>query len=146
VVINKIDIALCWSRPGSDSQGGGRATPGKPIAYTNCKTGSGLDQVVNFILETVLFRGSLVEGSFAKVNRRMISDVKIDPGSLLEVTTPLKTADLYMRLLRSRWSVCRHSPVCQLPSGCLRLSVSITLTRTAPTSILGASPGLLAGG
>jgi len=27
----------------------------------------------------------------------MISDVKIDPGSLLEVTTPLKTAP-YMRL------------------------------------------------
>jgi len=56
VVINKIDIAPCWSRPGSDSQGGGRATPGsKPIAYTNCKTGSGLDQVVNFILKLFYF-------------------------------------------------------------------------------------------
>jgi len=28
---------------------------GKPIAYTNCKTGSGLDQVVNFILKLFYF-------------------------------------------------------------------------------------------
>jgi len=55
VVINKIDIALCWSRPGSDSQEAAERRRGKPIAYTNCKTGSGLDQVVNFILKLFYF-------------------------------------------------------------------------------------------
>jgi urease accessory protein len=29
---------------------------GKPILYTNCKTGEGLDRVRDFILETVLFQ------------------------------------------------------------------------------------------
>lgn len=56
VVINKIDIApyvgadLATIR--RDTQ---QRRPG-PVAYTNCKTEVGLDQVEQFILETVLFR------------------------------------------------------------------------------------------
>jgi urease accessory protein len=61
-VINKIDIA---PYVGADlaviRQEATERRQGKPIAYTNCKTGEGLDQVLQFILETVLFRGSLVE-------------------------------------------------------------------------------------
>jgi urease accessory protein len=57
VVINKIDIA---PYVGADLDLMRHQAPlyrqGKPIAYTNCKTGEGLDGVVNFILETVLFR------------------------------------------------------------------------------------------
>ncbi|AFZ26797.1 urease accessory protein UreG [Cylindrospermum stagnale PCC 7417] len=57
VVINKIDIA---PYVGADLDLIRQQAPlyrrGKPIAYTNCKTGEGLNQVVNFILETVLFR------------------------------------------------------------------------------------------
>jgi urease accessory protein len=56
VVINKIDIA---PYVGADLDLMRHQAPlyrqGKPIAYTNCKTGEGLDEVVNFILETVLF-------------------------------------------------------------------------------------------
>lgn len=58
VVINKIDIApyvgadLATIR--RDTQ---QRRPG-PVAYTNCKTDVGLDQVEQFILETVLFRTS----------------------------------------------------------------------------------------
>jgi urease accessory protein len=64
VVINKIDIA---PYVGADLNLIRQQAPlhrrGKPIAYTNCKTGEGLDEVVNFILETVLFRSpSLVNG------------------------------------------------------------------------------------
>lgn len=57
VVINKIDIA---PYVGADLDLIRQEAPlyrrGKPIVYTNCKTGEGLDEVVNFILETVLFR------------------------------------------------------------------------------------------
>lgn len=57
VVINKIDIA---PYVGADLELIRKEAPlyrrGKPIAYTNCKTKEGLDEVVNFILETVLFR------------------------------------------------------------------------------------------
>ncbi len=57
VVINKIDIA---PYVGADLNLIRQQAPvhrrGKPIIYTNCKTGEGLDEVVNFILETVLFR------------------------------------------------------------------------------------------
>lgn len=57
VVVNKIDIA---PYVGVDLDLIRQEAPlyrrGKPIVYTNCKTGEGLDEVVNFILETVLFR------------------------------------------------------------------------------------------
>ncbi|MBD2018991.1 urease accessory protein UreG [Leptolyngbya sp. FACHB-36] len=63
-VINKIDIAPFVGadldlirRDAIDRR------RGKAIAYTNCKTGEGLDQVVGFILETVLFRSSTVLSS-----------------------------------------------------------------------------------
>ena len=56
VVINKIDLA---PYVGADldliHQQAPQHRKGKPIAYTNCKTGTGLDQVGKFILETVLF-------------------------------------------------------------------------------------------
>jgi urease accessory protein len=61
VVINKIDIA---PYVGADLDLMRHQAPlyrqGKPIAYTNCKTGEGLDEVINFILETVLFRSPSV--------------------------------------------------------------------------------------
>jgi len=64
VVINKIDIA---PYVGADLDLMRHQAPlyrqGKPIAYTNCKTGEGLDEVVNFILETVLFRSFSVTAS-----------------------------------------------------------------------------------
>ncbi|BAZ46856.1 urease accessory protein UreG [Chondrocystis sp. NIES-4102] len=57
VVINKIDLA---PHVGADLNLIREQAPafrhGKPIVYTNCKTGEGLLQVKNFILETVLFR------------------------------------------------------------------------------------------
>ena len=57
VVINKIDIAP-YVR--ADLKLIRQQAPlhrqGKPIAYTNCQTGKGLDEVVSFIEETVLFR------------------------------------------------------------------------------------------
>lgn len=56
VVINKIDIA---PYVGADldliRQEAGDRRQGKPIAYTNCKTGAGLDQVIAFIEERLLF-------------------------------------------------------------------------------------------
>ena len=59
VVINKIDIAP-YVR--ADLKLIRQQAPlhrrGKPIAYTNCKTGTGLDEVVDFIKETVLFRST----------------------------------------------------------------------------------------
>ncbi|MBD2384451.1 urease accessory protein UreG [Cylindrospermum sp. FACHB-282] len=59
VIINKIDIA---PYVGADLDLIRQQAPlyrrGKPIAYTNCKTGEGLNEVVNFILKTVLFRSS----------------------------------------------------------------------------------------
>ncbi|PSB60773.1 urease accessory protein UreG [filamentous cyanobacterium CCP1] len=61
VVINKIDIA---PYVGADldviRRDAADRRPGKPIAYTNCKTGEGLEQVMQFILEKVLFRTVLV--------------------------------------------------------------------------------------
>ena len=57
VVINKIDIA---PYVGADLNLIRQQAPvhrrGKAIAYTNCKTGEGLDEVVGFIEEAVLFR------------------------------------------------------------------------------------------
>ncbi len=60
VVINKIDLApyvnanLDLIRKQAPVY-----RQGKPIAYTNCKTGVGLNEVVNFILERILFRTAL---------------------------------------------------------------------------------------
>ncbi|MBE9077137.1 urease accessory protein UreG [Romeria aff. gracilis LEGE 07310] len=59
VVINKVDIA---PYVGADLAVIRREVAArrreKPVAYTNCKTGEGLDQVVYFISETVLFQTS----------------------------------------------------------------------------------------
>lgn len=56
VVINKIDLA---PYVGADLDLIRQEAPlhrqGKPIVYTNCRTGEGLDEVVEFILRTVLF-------------------------------------------------------------------------------------------
>jgi urease accessory protein len=55
-IINKIDIA---PYVGADldliRKEAAERRSQKPIAYTNCKTGEGLDDVINFIEETVLF-------------------------------------------------------------------------------------------
>ena len=63
VAVNKIDIA---PYVGADLDLIRQQAPdhrrGKPIVYTNCKTGEGLDQVVKFILETVLFRSPVAVG------------------------------------------------------------------------------------
>jgi urease accessory protein len=57
VVINKIDIA---PYVGADldliQREASERRRGKPIAYTNCKTGEGLDQVVQFIFNQLLFQ------------------------------------------------------------------------------------------
>lgn len=62
VVINKIDIA---PYVGADlkliRQEAAERRRGKPIAYTNCRLGEGLEEVMHFILETILFRAALVE-------------------------------------------------------------------------------------
>jgi len=64
VVVNKIDIA---PYVGADLDLIRQEAPlyrrGKPIVYTNCKTGEGLDEVVNFILETLLFRSPSAIGT-----------------------------------------------------------------------------------
>ncbi|MBD2184083.1 urease accessory protein UreG [Planktothrix sp. FACHB-1355] len=64
VVINKIDIA---PYVGADLELIRKEAPlyrrGKPIAYTNCKTKEGLNEVVNFIMETVLFRSATAKVS-----------------------------------------------------------------------------------
>ena len=61
VVINKIDLA---PYVGADLDLIKKQAPqhrqGKAIAYTNCKTGAGLDKVVDFIQERVLFHRSSV--------------------------------------------------------------------------------------
>ena len=61
VVINKIDLA---PHVGADldliRQQAPQHRQGKAIAYTNCKTGAGLDKVVDFIQERVLFHRSSV--------------------------------------------------------------------------------------
>jgi urease accessory protein len=57
VIVNKIDLA---PYVGADldliRQQAPEHRQGEPIIYTNCKTGEGLAQVRDFILETVLFR------------------------------------------------------------------------------------------
>ena len=55
-VINKIDIApYVGANLDLIRQEAPIYRQGKPIAYTNCKTGEGLDVVMNFILEKLLF-------------------------------------------------------------------------------------------
>ncbi len=60
VVINKIDLAP-YVNANLDliREQAPVYRQGKPIAYTNCKTGVGLNEVVNFILERILFRSPL---------------------------------------------------------------------------------------
>ncbi|MGD1702236.1 urease accessory protein UreG [Dapis sp. BLCC M229] len=60
VVINKIDLAS-YVNANLDliREQAPVYRQGKPIAYTNCKTGVGLNEVVNFILERILFRSPL---------------------------------------------------------------------------------------
>ncbi|MGD1712969.1 urease accessory protein UreG [Dapis sp. BLCC M172] len=60
VVINKIDLAP-YVNANLDliREQAPVYRQGKPIAYTNCKTGVGLNEVVNFILERILFRTAL---------------------------------------------------------------------------------------
>lgn len=57
VVINKIDIA---PYVGADlniiDRDAKERRKGKPIAYTNCKTGEGLDRVMQFIFNKLLFQ------------------------------------------------------------------------------------------
>ncbi|MBW4691757.1 MAG: urease accessory protein UreG [Lyngbya sp. HA4199-MV5] len=57
VVINKIDLAP-YVEADLDliHREATERRQGKPIAYTNCKTGEGLDQVMQFIFDKLLFR------------------------------------------------------------------------------------------
>ncbi len=57
VVINKIDLAP-YVEADLDliHREATERRRGKPIAYTNCKTGEGLDQVMKFIFDKLLFR------------------------------------------------------------------------------------------
>ena len=60
VVINKIDLApYVNANLNLIRKQASVYRQSKPIAYTNCKTGVGLNEVVNFILERVLFRTAL---------------------------------------------------------------------------------------
>ena len=60
VVINKIDLApYVGANLDLIRQQAPQHRNQKPISYTNCKTGEGLSEVVDFILETVLFRTAL---------------------------------------------------------------------------------------
>ena len=57
VVINKIDLApYVGANLDLIRQQAPLYRRGKPIAYTNCKTGEGLAEVESFILKTVLFQ------------------------------------------------------------------------------------------
>ena len=57
VVINKIDLApYVGANLDLIRQQAPLHRRGKPIAYTNCKTGEGLAEVESFILKTVLFQ------------------------------------------------------------------------------------------
>jgi urease accessory protein len=62
VVINKIDLA---PYVGADldliRKETGDRRPHKPTAYTNCKTGEGLDQVITFIEDRLLFHCSTAQ-------------------------------------------------------------------------------------
>lgn len=63
VAINKIDIApYVGANLDLIRQQAPEHRRGKPIVYTNCKTGVGLDEVVKFILATVLFRSPVAVG------------------------------------------------------------------------------------
>lgn len=58
VVINKIDLApYVGANLALIRQEAPQYRQGKPIAYTNCKTGAGLAAVIDFISERVLFKG-----------------------------------------------------------------------------------------
>ncbi len=58
-VINKIDLApYVGANLDLIRQEAAERRKAKPIAYTNCKTGEGLQQVIDFIEETILFRRS----------------------------------------------------------------------------------------
>ena len=60
VVINKIDLApYVGANLNLIRQQAPQYRRQKPISYTNCKTGEGLSEVVDFILNTVLFRTAL---------------------------------------------------------------------------------------
>lgn len=60
VVINKIDLApYVNANLNLIRKQASVYRQSKPIVYTNCKTGVGLNEVVNFILERVLFRTAL---------------------------------------------------------------------------------------
>lgn len=64
VVINKIDLApYVGANLDLMSQQAAEHRPGKPVIYTNCKTGFGLAEVVNFMLEKVLFVTPVSVGS-----------------------------------------------------------------------------------
>lgn len=67
VVINKVDLA---PYVGADldliRREAAQRRGEKPTVYTNCKTGDGLDQVVQFIVTTVLFRSFQSEPMFSK--------------------------------------------------------------------------------
>ena len=55
-VVNKIDIApYVGADLGLMRQQATQYRQGKPVVYTNCKTAEGLDEVVAFIQETLLF-------------------------------------------------------------------------------------------
>ncbi|MEB3358469.1 MAG: urease accessory protein UreG [Synechococcales bacterium] len=57
VVINKVDIApYVGANLDVIRREAAERRREKPVVYTNCKTGEGLDQVIAFLLETVLFR------------------------------------------------------------------------------------------
>ncbi len=62
VAINKIDIApYVGANLEVIRKEAAERRQEKPVVYTNCKTGSGLDQVVDFILEKVLFQASQLQ-------------------------------------------------------------------------------------
>ena len=66
VVVNKIDIALyVGANLDLIRKEAAERRKDKPIAYTNCKTGEGIKQVVDFIEETILFRRSSPESATA---------------------------------------------------------------------------------
>lgn len=63
VAINKIDIApYVGANLEVIRRDAAERRQEKPVVYTNCKTGAGLDQVVDFILKTVLFKSSKPQG------------------------------------------------------------------------------------
>ena len=64
VVINKIDLApyvgadldLIRQQAPQHRKGKAMSATSSAIVYTNCKTGDGLSEVIDFVLETVLFK------------------------------------------------------------------------------------------